>query len=222
MRPDGSVDYSASGSTFLYMGAFGGIQPQQLGQSMGQYIVRGVVRDEGGQPVEGAAIDLSGEMAFTNSRGEFFVRVRRPQRYALVVSLDDFLLPGRWALVSAPSEVIAESETRARPVEIVLRRAAAPAAPAPAQAAPAASPPPQAAPATRAPATPVNPVPPAPSVSDSVWSTSDTLHRVSAAGSVPERDCVASPYRGQLRHCDLVGRDGRMIDHQRHATILDA
>src|SRR6476646_11792760 len=32
VRPDGAVDYSASGSTFLYMGAFGGVQPQQLGQ----------------------------------------------------------------------------------------------------------------------------------------------------------------------------------------------
>jgi hypothetical protein len=215
VRPDGSVDYSASGSTFLYMGAFGGIQPQQLGQSMGQYIVRGVVTDEAGQPVEGAAIDLSGEMAFTNSRGEFFVRVRRPQRYALVVSLDDFLLPGRWALVRAPSEVRAESEARARPVEIVLRRAAArtppQAAPAPdpAQTVPAPTPPqaaptpaptqtapakatPQAAPAIRAPATPVNPVPPAPSATDSIWSTSDTLHRVSAARLVPDRDSALS------------------------------
>ncbi len=55
--PDGSVDYSASGSTFLYMGAFGGVQPQQIGQSLGRYVVRGVVRDEDGAPVEGAAIE---------------------------------------------------------------------------------------------------------------------------------------------------------------------
>ncbi|HUR94852.1 MAG TPA: carboxypeptidase-like regulatory domain-containing protein [Gemmatimonadales bacterium] len=122
VRPDGSVDYSASGSTFLYMGAFGGVQPQQVGQTMGRYIVRGMVRDEAGQPVEGAAVDLSGEMAFTNSRGEFFVRVRRPQRYALSVPLDDFLLPGRWEVVTAPTETIAESEERAQAVEIVLRR----------------------------------------------------------------------------------------------------
>jgi hypothetical protein len=174
VRPDGSVDYSASGSTFLYMGAFGGIQPQQLGQSMGQYIVRGIVRDEAGEPVEGAAIDLSGEMAFTNSRGEFFVRVRRPQRYALVVALDDFLLTGRWVLVSAPSEVIAESEAHARPVEIVLRRAVQSA---PMQAAPAAPAP--------APVVPPNRMPVPPSATDSIWSTSDTLHRVSAATSVP-------------------------------------
>ena len=113
VRPDGSVDYSASGSTFLYMGAFGGVQPQQLGQSLGRYVVRGVVRDEEGQPVEGAAVELSGEMAFTNSRGEFFVRVRRPQRYALTIPLDEFLLPGHWEVVTAPTEAIAEAEDRA-------------------------------------------------------------------------------------------------------------
>jgi hypothetical protein len=161
VRPDGSVDYSASGSTFLYMGAFGGVQPQQLGQSLGRYVVRGLVRDEEGRPVEGAAVDLSGEMAFTNSRGEFFVRVRRPQRYALTIPLDDFLLPGRWEILTAPSDAIAESEDRAQAVEIILRRVrpAAPTAPAAAQTSPA--------------------VP----VDTSVWHTADTLHRVSAAAA---------------------------------------
>jgi outer membrane protein OmpA-like peptidoglycan-associated protein len=142
VRPDGAVDYSASGSTFLYMGAFGGVQPQQLGpgQNMGRYIVRGVVRDQAGAPVEGAAIALGGEMAFTNSRGEFFVRARRPQRMEVRVSLDEFLLPGHWAVVEAPAEFSAEPEDRAQGMEIILRRAepaAPPPAPAPAAALPA-------------------------------------------------------------------------------------
>ncbi len=130
VRPDGAVDYSASGSTFLYMGAFGGVQPQQLGQgqSMGRYLVRGVVRDEAGGPVEGAAIGIGGEVAFSNSRGEFFVRARRPQRYDISVSLEEFLLPGQWEVVSAPSQVTAEPEDRSHGFEIILRRAQ-PAAP---------------------------------------------------------------------------------------------
>ena len=137
VRPDGAVDYSASGSTFLYMGAFGGVQPQQLGpgQSMGRYIVRGVVHDDAGAPVEGAAIALGGDMAFTNSRGEFFVRARRPQRMDVRVSLDEFLLPGHWAVLDAPAEFTAEPEDRARGMEIVLRRAES-AVPAPAPVAP--------------------------------------------------------------------------------------
>ena len=120
--PDGSVDYSASGSTFLYMGSFGGVQPQQIGQSLGRYVVRGTVRDEAGAPVEGAAIGLNGEVAFTDSRGEFFVRARRPQRYELTVPLAEFLLPGQWEIVTAPGEAIAQPEDGARGIDIVLRR----------------------------------------------------------------------------------------------------
>ena len=122
VQPDGSVDYSASGSTFLYMGAFGGVQPQRVGESLGRYVVRGVVHDENGGPVEGAAVDLGGEMAFTNSQGEFFVRVRRPSRLRLEVQLREFLFAGRWEVVTAPSEVSGEPEDRARGVEIILRR----------------------------------------------------------------------------------------------------
>jgi hypothetical protein len=154
VRPDGSVDYSASGSTFLYMGAFGGVQPQQLGQSLGRYIVRGVVRDETGAPVEGAAVDLSGQMAFTNSRGEFFVRIRRPQRYALTIPLDEFLLPGHWTVVTAPTDVIAERENQARAVEVILRRA------------------------SQVPPAPATPTAPSMTGDSAVWQSADTLYRV--------------------------------------------
>jgi outer membrane protein OmpA-like peptidoglycan-associated protein len=135
VQPDGSVDYSASGSTFVYMGAFGGVQPQRVGESLGRYVVRGVVHDESGNPVEGAAVDLSGELAFTNSQGEFFVRVRRPSRFRLEVQPREFLLAGHWEVVTAPSEAGGETEARARGVEIILRRivplSEAPATPSP-------------------------------------------------------------------------------------------
>src|SRR6185437_12816299 len=59
VQPDGTVDYAASGSTFLYMGPFGGVQPQRLGTGgIARYVVRGRVLDESGQPVEGVAIDF--------------------------------------------------------------------------------------------------------------------------------------------------------------------
>jgi hypothetical protein len=121
VRPDGAVDYSASGSTFLYMGAFGGAQPQQIGGRMSQYVIRGKVRDTAGSPVEGAALDFSGELVFTNSSGEFLLRVRRPSRYALTVLPAEFLLPGAWEVVSAPDEITASVEARAVPLEIILR-----------------------------------------------------------------------------------------------------
>jgi hypothetical protein len=167
VRPDGEVDYSASGSTFLYMGAFGGVQPQQLGQSMGRYVVRGMVRDESGGPVEGAAIALGGELAFTNSRGEFFVRVRRPQRYEVSVPLNEFLLPGHWQIVTAPTEAVAEPEDHARGIEIILRREL-----------PAPTPP---------------PAPPAPPAGSVASPTADTLTRV--VPPEPPAPSDADPHR---------------------------
>lgn len=121
VRPDGAVDYSASGSTFLYMGAVGGAQPQQIGGRMSQYVIQGKVLDTAGNPVEGAALDFSGELVFTNSSGEFLLRVRRPSRYALTVLPTEFLLPGAWEVLSAPAEVTASGEARAVPIEIILR-----------------------------------------------------------------------------------------------------
>ncbi|MFL5401516.1 MAG: carboxypeptidase-like regulatory domain-containing protein [Gemmatimonadales bacterium] len=121
VRPDGAVDYSASGSTFLYLGAFGGAQPQQIGGRISQYVIRGNVRDETGNPVEGAALDFNGELVFTNSSGEFLLRSRRPSRYALTVQLPEFLLPGVWEVMSAPTDVTASEEGRAVPIQIILR-----------------------------------------------------------------------------------------------------
>ncbi|MFL5472087.1 MAG: carboxypeptidase-like regulatory domain-containing protein [Gemmatimonadales bacterium] len=123
VRPDGTVDYSASGSTFLYMGTFGGIQPQQIGGTMARYVVQGTVRDESGNPVDGAAVKLNDEVVYTNSAGEFFVRVKHPEHYTLAVATEEFLLPGRWEVVSAPSTVVASNEKQVSAVEIVLRRA---------------------------------------------------------------------------------------------------
>jgi hypothetical protein len=123
VRPDGAVDYSASGSRFLYLGTFGGAQPQQIGGRVSRYVVRGRVEDELGHPVEGAALALNDEVVYTNSAGEFFLRARHPQRYALKLLIGEFLLPGGWEVVSAPDQVTAAEDAKATPVRIVLRPA---------------------------------------------------------------------------------------------------
>jgi hypothetical protein len=123
VQPDGRVDYAANAGTFLYLGEFG-VQPQRIGGGGGiaRYLVRGRVVDEAGEPVEGAAVALGNETVFTNSRGEFSLRSRRPERYRLEVRLDEFLLPGAWQLRSAPAEVTALAEEHAESAEIVLQR----------------------------------------------------------------------------------------------------
>ena len=122
VRPDGAVDYSASGSTFLYLGSFGGVQPQRIGGSMARYVVRGSVRDEQGNPVEGAAVELNGEVVFTNSLGQFLLRAKHPQQYAVKVLVGEFLLPGQWEVASAAERVTAMDERRAVPLVIILRQ----------------------------------------------------------------------------------------------------
>jgi hypothetical protein len=122
VRPDGAVDYLASGSTFLYLGQFGGAQPHQIGGRMARLVIRGTVCDEAGIPIEGAALDLNGEVVYTNSAGHFFLRTRRPGQYAVKVLLGEFLLPGQWELAGAPETVMATDESRAEPIVITLRR----------------------------------------------------------------------------------------------------
>ncbi len=124
VKPDGSVDYQASGSTFLYLGDFGGAQPQLIGTGarLDHFVLRGHVEDELGAPVEGAAIDLDGDVAYTDSQGNFLVRAPRPKRYAVRVRLEDFLLPGTWEVIDAPAQAQAGSEGRDQPLQVRLRR----------------------------------------------------------------------------------------------------
>jgi hypothetical protein len=109
------------------MGALGGVPPQQIGGGIARYVVRGIVRDDQGNPIEGAAVELGGEMVFTNSSGEFLLRTKSPRRWSLSVRTGDFLLPGLWEVSAAPAEVTSWEENRPGQVEIILRQPAPPA-----------------------------------------------------------------------------------------------
>ncbi|HKO14666.1 MAG TPA: hypothetical protein VJU87_00405 [Gemmatimonadaceae bacterium] len=120
--PFGHVTYSASGSTYLYVGEMApGVQPITI--RFERYVIRGYVQDENGHPVDGAALDVGGELALTNSRGEFFVRTKTRRSVPLRVSFDDFLAIGSYELLSAPATVTPEDEEHATAVRILLRSA---------------------------------------------------------------------------------------------------
>lgn len=122
IQPDGSVNYMATASTFLYLSQFGGTQPNLVSAQIGKFVIQGRVLDEAGQPVDGAALDFDGNVTFTNPEGQFLVRLGRPREYKLTVLLGEFLTPGRWQVVSAPSSLRALPEERVTSTDIVVRR----------------------------------------------------------------------------------------------------
>jgi hypothetical protein len=123
VAPDGTVRYTAYGGTFLYHGKLGGANaPSSI--TLYKYIVRGRVVDEAGRAVRGAALRVDGEVVFSDSSGEFFVRKKRAATYTLEVLPDQFLVPGRFGVVSAPRQVATAPDELANEVTIVVRREA--------------------------------------------------------------------------------------------------
>jgi hypothetical protein len=120
VTPDGRVHYSAQGNTFVYRGLNG--SPGSGATRVEGYLAAGRVVDTTGAPVDGAAIEVAGDVVYTDSRGRFFVR--RPSRkpVPIRVVVDDFLTPGTWEVVNAPRELLPVPDDRSVPAVIVVRR----------------------------------------------------------------------------------------------------
>jgi hypothetical protein len=85
-------------------------------------VVRGAVVDEHSKPVRGAALQIDGQPVFTDSQGNFLLRVKKEKPYALQVLTDQFMFPDHYQVVAAPATVRGGTEELAKPYEIVLRR----------------------------------------------------------------------------------------------------
>lgn len=90
--------------------------------SVTKYVVRGIVKDDNDAPVEGAALHIGREVAVTDSSGRFLARFSKHGAYPLSLGREELVRSGVYAVVSAPSEVNAESEGNAIDVQIVVRR----------------------------------------------------------------------------------------------------
>jgi hypothetical protein len=127
--PMGTVKYAAYGTAFAYRGGDGppaAVAPYRFPR----YRILGRVRDESGQPVAGAAVRIEREMVFSNSDGEFFLRRKKGRPCRIEVMLQEFLVPGRFEVVSAPLivEPFPENPDGLESlVRIVLRRRSVPA-----------------------------------------------------------------------------------------------
>jgi hypothetical protein len=94
--------------------------------SIAKFVVEGVVKDDQGNPVEGAALHICKEVVYSNSSGHFQVRFPRHGPYPPSVAPEEFITSGVFETVSAPHEVRAESEDSATDIVITLRHALRP------------------------------------------------------------------------------------------------
>jgi len=125
VTPLGEVRYTSYATAFAYRGAGMGGSSSGSGSSGGAvhpYLMHGRVADVSGEPVRGAAIFVDNEVVFTDSRGYFSLRRKKAGEYPLAVALKEFMLPGRYEVVSAPERVKAERDKDADEIRIVLRR----------------------------------------------------------------------------------------------------
>jgi len=121
VTPDGTVKYTAYGGTFMYRGALGA-PAGATSVDFHKYVVLGRVVDESGKPIRGAALRVDGDVVYSGSDGVFFSRRRRPLTFRFEVLVNEFIVPGQFEVVSAPSSVKAEPEGSAHELTVVLRR----------------------------------------------------------------------------------------------------
>ena len=119
--PTGHVRYTFGMSTYLYRTS--GMMPGHSETfSIAKYLVQGIVKDDQGNPVEGAALHVGKEVVYSDSTGAFSVRMRKHGPFPLSIAPDEFIANGLYEAVSAPSTVRAENDDAAANVEIVIRR----------------------------------------------------------------------------------------------------
>jgi hypothetical protein len=118
----GRLRYTSYANSFLY--PHGSRQERGRGRpKLPVYVVRGTVMDDQARPIRGAALEIDGQLVFTDSRGEFLLRVKKAKPYSLAVLPDQFMFQDRYEVITAPTAVRGEREEMAKSYEIILRRA---------------------------------------------------------------------------------------------------
>jgi len=126
VAPDGHIRYSFGAGTWLYRQR--GMAMNAVSQdsfSIAKYVIQGVVKDDQGLPVEGAALHIGREIVYSDSSGHFQVRCSKHGPYSLTLSPDEFLSNTIYEVVSAPSQARADADDTAGSIGIVLRHKAA-------------------------------------------------------------------------------------------------
>lgn len=119
IRPDGQVVYRVSAGTWLNTS---GAAERRSPIRIHRYMIRGRVIDESGVSIAGAALRVAEQLVFTNSAGEFFVRVRNRTPQDVRLEPSEFMTSIRYEAVSAPERVAPAEMTTVAPVTFIVRR----------------------------------------------------------------------------------------------------
>lgn len=107
----GSTRWSAYGSDFAH-GPMAGSTTAPGGSrqfhSGGKLMLAGRVKNTKGQPVEGVAVALAATVVYSDSKGDFSMRTNA-KRVTVTVLPEDFIVPGKWQVVSAPEVATADA-----------------------------------------------------------------------------------------------------------------
>ena len=119
--PTGHLRYTFGMSTYLYRMS-GMMSARSETFSIAKFLVQGVVKDDQGNPVEGAALHIGKEVVYSDSTGAFLARMGKHGPFPLSVAPEEFITNGVYETVLAPSSVRAETDDAAVNLEIVIRR----------------------------------------------------------------------------------------------------
>jgi len=122
LAPDGHLRYSFGASTYLYRFRGMAMNANSDSFSIAKYLVQGMVKDDQGLPVEGAALHIGKEVVYSDSSGRFMVRFSKRGPFPLSVAPEEFINNGVYEVISALSQVSAETEDNATDVQVVVRR----------------------------------------------------------------------------------------------------
>jgi hypothetical protein len=118
---DGRLRYTFGVSRFFYRSGSGADISAEA-YHFGRYVVAGKIVDASGQPFAGAAILIGKETVYSDSDGQFLLRVNRKLPLSLSVNFDEFITPGEFEVVEGPTSVVPELEDQPTPLRITIRR----------------------------------------------------------------------------------------------------
>ena len=127
VAPDGHLRYSFGVSTYLYR--LNGMITNNSADSFSipKYLIQGVVKDDQGLPVEGAALHIGRQVAYTDSEGHFMARFSKRATFLMSVAPEEFINNGTYEVVSAPTQAAADREETAGELQVLVRRVLRPA-----------------------------------------------------------------------------------------------